>query len=89
MSRLICISNRTAADPSGRAGGLAVALWEALRDSGGLWVGWTGELSDTVPRSATWLKDEGVEFLLTDLSKDEYHGFYEEYSNRLVWPVFH
>ena len=89
MSRLICISNRTAADPSARAGGLAVALWEALKASGGLWVGWTGEISAEIPRSAQWRQDEGVEFLLTDLSEAEHHGFYEEYANRVIWPVLH
>ncbi|MCR8724307.1 alpha,alpha-trehalose-phosphate synthase (UDP-forming) [Frigidibacter sp. ROC022] len=89
MPRVIAISNRTAADPSARAGGLAVALWDALRASGGLWVGWTGNLVDEPPRSAQWSQDEGVEFLLTDLTRAEYDAYYIGYANRTIWPVFH
>ena len=44
MGRLIAISNRTAADPSARAGGLAVAVWESLTSTGGMWFGWSGNI---------------------------------------------
>jgi trehalose 6-phosphate synthase len=89
MSRVIAISNRTAADPSARAGGLAVALWESLRSTGGLWVGWTGNLVEETPQEATSFEDEGVEFLLTDLSRAEHDAYYVGYANRTIWPVFH
>lgn len=45
MSRLIIISNRVSATTSGGSGsqgGLAVALSAALRESGGIWFGWSG-----------------------------------------------
>ena len=45
MSRLIVISNRVSAG-GGAAGGLAVALSAALRQSGGIWFGWSGEQTD-------------------------------------------
>src|SRR5690606_28134523 len=89
MPRLILVSNRTAADPSGRAGGLAVALWEALRATGGVWIGWSGELVEEMPARPTLVQDEGVEFVLTDLTQEEYDGFYINFSNRTTWPVFH
>lgn len=89
MGRLIAISNRTAADPGARAGGLAVAVWEALKESGGLWAGWSGDIvaSDPVVRNEE--SGDGVSFLLTDLTEAEHEGFYLDYSNSALWPVFH
>ena len=40
MSRLVAVSNRVGpVRGAGRAGGLAVALLEALQNRGGLWFG--------------------------------------------------
>ena len=89
MSRLIAISNRTASDPKARAGGLAVAVWESLKSTGGLWFGWSGDLVDDTPRGVSVFRDEGVDFVLTDLTHDEHDGFYLNYANRVIWPVFH
>src|SRR3546814_10382840 len=45
MGRLIVISNRVALPTGARApGGLAVGVHDALRDSGGTWLGWNGEI---------------------------------------------
>ncbi len=91
MSRLVAISNRTAVDPQARAGGLAVAVWESLKATGGLWFGWSGEIVEEGPRSNSLHAhyDEGVEFLLTDLTQEEHDGYYLNYANRVIWPVFH
>ncbi|MFT6662807.1 alpha,alpha-trehalose-phosphate synthase (UDP-forming) [Maricaulis maris] len=89
MGRLIAISNRTAADPKARAGGLAVAVWESLKATGGCWFGWSGELVDEIPRGTSVYRDEGVEFVLTDLTHDEHESYYLTYANRVIWPVFH
>ena len=44
--RLIVVSNRVGPlKDTGRAGGLAVALVDTLRRTGGLWFGWSGEVS--------------------------------------------
>ncbi len=89
MGRLIAISNRTAADPNARAGGLAVAVWDALKASGGAWFGWSGDLIDEPSRTLKVSEDEGVEFVLTDLTHEEYDGYYIQYANRAIWPVLH
>lgn len=89
MGRLIAISNRTAADPSARAGGLAVAVWESLKSTGGLWCGWSGNLVDETPTELDVFTDDGVEFALTDLTQDEHDGYYLGYANSVLWPVFH
>lgn len=89
MGRLIAISNRTAADPGARAGGLAVAVWESLKSTGGVWFGWSGDIVDQPTRSLRTLKDDGVEFVLTDLSQEEHDQYYLHYANSVLWPVFH
>ena len=89
MGRLIAISNRTAADPGARAGGLAVAVWESLKSTGGVWFGWSGDIVEQPTRSLRTLKDDGVEFVLTDLSQDEHDQYYLQYANSVLWPVFH
>ncbi len=89
MSRLIAISNRSAADNGSRAGGLAVAVWESLKSTGGLWAGWSGQVVEETPRGANVFKDEGVEFVVTDMTQAEYDGYYLGYANSALWPVFH
>ena len=88
MGRLIVASNRTAAGED-RAGGLAVALWEALEARGGVWFGWSGEVLTQASRGIRTFADGGVEFALADLTEAEHEGFYLGYANRALWPVFH
>jgi len=88
-SRLIAISNRTAAGQESRAGGLAVALWDSLADTQGLWIGWSGRILDFPSNRARRSKEDGVEFALTDYSRDQFDGFYLGYSNSVLWPVMH
>ena len=58
MSRLIVVSNRVGPiGDAARAGGLAVALVEALKSSGGIWFGWTG---DVIEEADTRLKLESA-----------------------------
>ena len=88
MGRLIGVSNRTAAGAA-KAGGLAVALWDALVNTNGVWFGWSGDIVDHVPRGLHVETEDNVEFALTDLSEEEHAGFYLGYSNRALWPVLH
>jgi trehalose 6-phosphate synthase len=88
--RLIIASNRTAAPGETRAGGLAVALWDALVErGGGVWFGWSGETLERESRGVRLFAENGVEFALADLTEAEYEGYYLGYANRAVWPVFH
>jgi trehalose 6-phosphate synthase len=83
------VSNRTAAPGEARAGGLAVAISDALRETGGLWFGWSGTLSETVHPAPRMIGEDGVDFALTDLTPAEYEGYYLGYANRVLWPLFH
>jgi trehalose 6-phosphate synthase len=90
MGRLVIASNRTATPGAPKAGGLAVALWDALAErKGGIWFGWSGE---TVPHEARGVRmfvEGEVDFALADLTEAEHDGYYLGYSNRALWPVFH
>lgn len=88
--RLIIASNRTAAPGEPRAGGLAVALSDALAErGGGVWFGWSGETVERETRGLRVFTEDQVDFALADLTQAEYDGYYLGYANRALWPVFH
>ncbi|MEM1410504.1 MAG: trehalose-6-phosphate synthase, partial [Pseudomonadota bacterium] len=86
--RLVGVSNRTAAGGP-KAGGLAVALWDALVDRKGLWFGWSGEVGEVARRGVELFEEDGVSFAVADLTRDEHDGYYLGYANRALWPVLH
>ncbi len=87
--RLVVVSNRTAAPGHASAGGLAVAVGDALAErGGGLWFGWSGALSEQ-PGPLRLQRDGAVEFALTDLTPAEHKGYYLGYANRILWPLLH
>ena len=87
--RLIIASNRTANPGEPRAGGLAVALGDALAERGGVWFGWSGEIVERETRGVRLFAEGNVDFALADLTQAEYDGYYLGYANRALWPVFH
>jgi trehalose 6-phosphate synthase len=66
-------------------GGLVRALLPMLRDSGGTWVGWTGEPDDH-PEP---FRLEGVELRPVPISAEEIELYYEGFSNDALWPLYH
>lgn len=92
MNRLVAVSNRVADPRRAAAGGLAVALGEALKVTGGLWFGWSGTVvEDGVPGDGELhIEQAGKVTLATvDLSAQDHDGYYLGYSNSVIWPVFH
>jgi trehalose 6-phosphate synthase len=88
--RLIIASNRTASPGEPKVGGLAVAIWEALKErGGGVWFGWSGETLERETRGVRLFAEDNVDFALADLTQAEYDGYYLGYANRALWPVFH
>src|SRR5690606_17038048 len=91
LARLVIVSNRVSMprERLSRAGGLAVALREALNQYGGLWFGWSGEITET-PSSAPRRASAGkCEFAVHDLTPDEHHRFYVDFANSTLWPLCH
>jgi trehalose 6-phosphate synthase len=90
MGRLIIASNRTATPGVTQAGGLAVALRDALAErGGGVWFGWSGEILDRETRGVRLFAEGNVDFALADLTIEEHKGYYLGYANDALWPVFH
>ena len=89
MSRLVVVSNRVADPRKTAAGGLAVALAEVLNNTGGLWFGWSGKISEG-PNDEVHLQQAGsVKLATMDLNQADHDAFYLGYSNGVLWPVFH
>ncbi|AUW58264.1 alpha,alpha-trehalose-phosphate synthase (UDP-forming) [Sphingobium sp. SCG-1] len=90
MSRLIVISNRVSRpNKNGEQGGLAVALAAALRQRGGIWVGWSGDTTDKFTGQIAFNEDEGVRTATIDLEEQDVDEYYNGYANRTLWPLFH
>ena len=65
-----------------RAGGLALALGDALSERGGVWFGWSGETVERKTRGVRHFTEGNVEFALADLTQGEFDGYYLGYANR-------
>lgn len=95
MPRLVAVSNRVADPRNVAAGGLAVALSEALRQTGGLWFGWSGKALETnqggTPgEGELHLQQAGNVTLATvDMCREDHDSYYLGYSNGVLWPAFH
>lgn len=102
--RLIMVSNRLplllerSADANWQthraAGGLVAALDPVMRRRGGVWVGWPGvadETTETLQAVLDAQHNAGADYRLeaVSLSGDEIAGFYEGFSNEVIWPLFH
>ncbi|MDB5401567.1 MAG: hypothetical protein JWQ55_3585 [Rhodopila sp.] len=90
MSRLVVVSNRVAPIQEGEAtaGGLAAGVLDALKQKGGLWFGWSGEISDSSEPKPE--RNVGPITLFTiDLSRQDYDEFYRGFANGTLWPVLH
>ena len=98
MGRLVIVSNRVPSprERSNPAGGLTVGLKDAIRGQPSLWFGWSGQTSaahssagtdaDPTPKIST---QAGSSFATIDLTPAQNRGFYEGFSNRILWPLLH
>jgi trehalose 6-phosphate synthase/phosphatase len=102
MGRLVIVSNRLpvtvhpgegGAEPrvARSPGGLATGLAGPHESSEGLWVGWPGDLSALTPeqRERVEAELEAQRLVPVDLTAEEVSGYYEGFSNRVLWPLFH
>ena len=90
MSRLVVVSNRVAPIQEGEptAGGLAAGVLDALKQHGGIWFGWSGE----VVAESTHNPERSVgpiSLYTVDLGRRDYDEFYRGFANGTLWPVLH
>jgi alpha,alpha-trehalose-phosphate synthase [UDP-forming] len=97
--RLIVVSNRLpivltreAGKVSIRqgAGGLVTALAPVLKNRGGMWIGWPGVFGKEEMRIfEKFSREAGYIIQPVDLSEQDVKGFYQGFSNEILWPLFH
>jgi len=74
------------------AGGLAVAMNPILKQTAGIWIGWSGEASGIRDDKRERLLRQWAErerYFTVDLPPEVARGFYEGFSNQALWPLFH
>ena len=90
MSRLVAVSNRIAIPGNaGPPGGLAVGLLSALRQSGGVWFGWSGSTSDAPAAEPESIEKEGIRYVTIELPTREFERYYNGFCNSTLWPLHH
>ena len=91
MGRLVIVSNRVTQPGAraGRAGGLEVALRDTLHGSGGLWVGWSGEIASATSIEPHLQHSGPVQYATLDLSETDHAQYYNGYCNGTLWPLLH
>ncbi|MCK6589676.1 MAG: bifunctional alpha,alpha-trehalose-phosphate synthase (UDP-forming)/trehalose-phosphatase [Polyangiaceae bacterium] len=72
-------------------GGLATGLRGPHERSEGLWLGWPGDLSGLTGEQRETVHEDlrALRVVPLELSESEINGFYEGFSNRVLWPLFH
>jgi trehalose 6-phosphate synthase/phosphatase len=98
-NRLLIISNRlpitaTVSDDgvsfTQAAGGLATGLRGCHERTGGLWIGWPGIEAPPLPQQCALdgqLAERGI--VAVHLTREEVRQYYEDFSNGVLWPLFH
>ena len=91
MSRLVVVSNRVAPIVEGKAaaGGLAVAVLAALKEEGGIWFGWNGEVVSTVPPKPDLTQVDRLTYATIGMTRRDYNEYYNGFANSTLWPLFH
>jgi len=101
MGRLIIVANRLPLNTTRRAGklyfnqspgGLATGLKSLPESSERLWFGWPGMTNEKLKADD---KDQIIEQLAAVdcrpvfLSRSQMEGYYQGFSNKTIWPLFH
>ena len=91
MSRLVVVSNRVAPIDEGRpaAGGLAVAVLAALKETGGIWFGWNGDIVATPPPKPDLKKAGNLSYATFGMTRRDHAEYYSGFANATLWPLFH
>jgi trehalose 6-phosphate synthase len=90
LPRLVIVSNRVpqASERTAQAGGLAVALVDALRP-GSLWFGWSGRRASATTVEPRLHRTDGISYATIEFSEADYRAFYVGFANGALWPLLH
>ncbi|MEO1204269.1 MAG: trehalose-6-phosphate synthase, partial [Pseudomonadota bacterium] len=89
--RLVIVSNRVAIPEENKpaGGGLAVGVLAALKDHGGIWFGWSGEVTEREGGGPDVTTIGNTDYATIQINEADYEQYYNGYSNRVLWPVCH
>lgn len=91
MGRLVLVANRVP-DPRERgatAGGLAVALKDAVARREAVWFGWSGGTAAETATTPHEVRKGRTTYATLDLGEEDYRHYYQGFSNAALWPVLH
>src|ERR1700684_2319918 len=88
VASLVIVSNRVPlpSERGPRAGGLTVALADALRP-GSLWFGWSGRRNATLAETPDIATADGITYATVDMTEAEYRAYYVGFANGALWPL--
>ncbi len=66
-----------------------MGLLAALRHTGGVWFGWSGETTETPVAEPEILTRGNIRYVTIDLPRSEFDDYYNGYCNGTLWPLFH
>lgn len=66
-------------------GGLVTAMESVVEDLGCVWVGWPGNVGETIAP----FRLGSMQLQPVALDEEEFAGFYEGFSNDTLWPLYH
>src|SRR5918994_7680988 len=100
MHRVLIVANRLpvtvktgdgGVDVQRSAGGLATGLLRPHEQSGGLWIGWSGAPEELTAEQQSELDHQlaAMRLVAVPLTADQVSRYYENFSNGVLWPLFH
>jgi len=90
MRRLVVVSNRVVEPQCAASGGLAVCILDGLRERGGLWFGWKGDIvAQDEELTVSVETHDRVTLATTQLTEREFQDYYLGFCNNALWPVLH
>ncbi|MGZ8391244.1 MAG: bifunctional alpha,alpha-trehalose-phosphate synthase (UDP-forming)/trehalose-phosphatase [Gemmatimonadales bacterium] len=100
MPRVLIVANRlpitvratdTGVEVQRSSGGLATGLLRPHKQSGGLWIGWSGAPEELTDAQRSQMDEQlaAMRLVSVPLTADQVTRYYEGFSNGVLWPLFH
>lgn len=98
MSKTIIVSNRLPVkinhgesdlEFSQSEGGLATGLGSIYKEKDNIWIGWPGMVVEDEIKELVIDELKNLNLVPVFLTEEDITGYYEGFSNEVLWPVFH